>query len=398
MTHTLRTSRQRAFTLVELLVVIGIIVVIATAMLPAFGRIISSQNFATAVNSVTTTLGNARAVALSSQLPSAVSFHYDLETGTYSLETLQQYSSQATLTDPFSQTLDPDIEFYALSFRPAIGSVAVDLPSGTGVFGLSFQHERGTTESGAVRDRQRLDQKHGRGTSQWYAGEVVNGSEADSDDWIIPWVFPRSDPRMFTASNGQDFGLDPWDELTGLETDLTSTEAQEAVRHANSFAVIFGADGRARSTMSVGGREYRNFYIELPEEPYQDNLDDGDPNFRVPYDNDLQFDPDVISPSGREDGRRNEEIMLRAVDQLAVVDLAQLQEGVGVRRPWLARYNGGSPASNNYAPVPDWARDQGLISDSDGQLVRNTSRWIDRNAEIIGFNRYTGNVIRRSAR
>jgi len=376
-----------AFTLVELLVVMAIIVIALGVMLPAFGRIIASQNFASAVNSVATTLGNARAQAIATQTPTGVAFLYDIETERFSLQLLDIESNQAFLTDNKTSCLE---EPQCRAMRPMPFQTAVTLPARTGVFGLSFEHLRGRNSKGQPRENCKIDNKFGSGTNQWYAGEVINGNSADKRRHIIPWIFPRNDPRLFTRAvdptDRNTIGQDPWARLIQGKGTVTDDQAKLALRHSNSFGVFFSVDGTVRPTAFVGGRQYADVYIEFPDEP-RDIAKPDDP----PYDDPIRFDPETIPTSVRQiDRRPNREVLLRAADMLAVADLSALESGVGRRRAWLSR------TETSKAP-PGWMTATGAGADLiDDDLVRDVSRWIDLNAEVISFNRYTGNVIRRA--
>ena len=120
----------------------------------------------------------------------------------------------------------------------------------------------------------------------------------------------------------------------------------------------------------------------------------GTPVDRLPYDNSRAFDPQFFGrPSVSEQERRpNREVLLRGAEMLAVVDLSALASGVCIRQAWLARTE--MNRITKEVNGPPYIIEAGLIDDD---VVRDVSRWIDRNAEIITFNRYTGNVLRRSA-
>lgn len=380
----------RAFTLVELLVVMAIIIIALGVMMPAFSRMIASQNFASAVNSVTATLGNARALAISNGEPTGVAVYYDIERNLTFLQVLELESNNASLDDPLkasNPSCPPDILGQAL--RPALGSVPVALPPRTGVFALSFQHVRGRCLHGGANADIKIDENP---TFQWYAGEVINGENNDSRKHIIPWIFPRSDPRLFTpkASPNDRIGEDPWRTLMGLDSKLAPDKAKLALRHANTFAIFFSPDGTAVQRVGFQDREYRDAYVEIPEEPFSEAIDSD----RVPYDSPRAFDPQYFGRPqvAEEDRRPNREVLLRGAEMLAIVDLSALASGVGMRQAWLAR------TETNRITIevdgPPYIKSAGLIDDD---LVRDVSRWIDRNAEIITFNRYTGNVLRRSA-
>src|SRR5947209_8451689 len=71
---------RSAFTLTELLVVIGIIVLMLAMALPAISFITGSKSIASATNVVQSVLGRARAEALNRRAPVGVCFYIDQAT------------------------------------------------------------------------------------------------------------------------------------------------------------------------------------------------------------------------------------------------------------------------------------------------------------------------------
>jgi len=399
----LRPSRNRGFTLLELLVVSGIILLLIAVTLPAVGRLVESSNYASAINAVTATLGQARAQAIRTGRPAGVVFLFDAEREQYSLLVVE-YEERA-LSASLSSRAGEISSSNAVAFRPVSGSVPVELPRRTGVFGLCFGHISGQQRGRILWDR-RID---GFPTYQWYAGEIINGGNGDPDDDILPWVFPRNDPKLFVIqANGKEVGVDPWDHFTKVPpagesaTDpvITDNAAVQALRSAESFMIQFSPSGVVTETTALGGQDIADAYLEWPDSPR-----DRDGLVTEPYDAINTFDPENFGsdPSNPNQAttsdipirRRepNREVRLRSASVLAVVDLGRLQEGVGYRRPWLYRPS----ASKAVQPDWIWGGERPNNQDKD-ERVRAVGRWIDLNAEIIGFNRYTGTAIRRSVR
>lgn len=77
--------------------------------------------------------------------------------------------------------------------------------------------------------------------------------------------------------------------------------------------------------------------------------------------------------------------------QLAVVDMNRLAGETGVAAPWLLR------AGESPAPWREYLDSGGEVVEGPGldELVRRLSEWIDDNAEVIAFDRYTGSALRR---
>ncbi len=124
---------RRAFTILEMLVTVGIIAIATAVILPAFSAIVSSSNFASAVNTVTATLGNARALAMRNNNYTAVAFLFDSETEVYSLLTLELEAEEGASISLVATI--PNRANSLLAYRPADSTVEVELPAGTGVYG-----------------------------------------------------------------------------------------------------------------------------------------------------------------------------------------------------------------------------------------------------------------------
>lgn len=389
----LDASSRRAFTIIELLVVITVIAIAATVILPGFGRLVESNNYSSAINSVTAALGNARARAISTGRPTGVAFFFDLETERSSLQILELVGRDGGVLT--NRVTSPPPHTYCHAFRPALLSQPELLPKGTGVYALARTHVRGSV-NGQPQVNLTIDRTP---TYQWYAGEVINDGLVNPPP-IVPWIFPRTDPRMFTARDTQGtarnvfYGLDPWAIVTrgpGASWPAPTgggAGGQEAVRNVTTFFILFDDRGRQVEATYTGGEESVNAYLELPTEPYPATSTDFNPE---PYDNLNRFDPENFGEPAVDgpDRRPNREVMLRAASQLAVVDLQRLAEQTAIARPWLVR------SENSKVPMPDYLREAGY---SDNDKVQAVSRWIALNAEIIGFNPYTGNVLRRSVR
>jgi len=397
MNRPITPTRIRGFTLLELLVVSGIILLLIAVTLPAVGRLVESSNYASAINAVTATLGQARAQAIRTGRPAGVVFLFDAEREQYSLLVVE-YEERA-LSASLSSRAGEISSSNAVAFRPVSGSVPVELPRRTGVFGLCFGHISGQQRGRVLWDR-RID---GIPTYQWYAGEIINGGNGDPDDDILPWIFPRDDPRLFLVQEtDEEVGVDPWEHLTGEDTEppISDNDAIRAIRSAESFMIQFSPSGVVTETTALGGQDIADAYLEWPDTPR-----DLDGVVTEPYDAINTFDPENfggdtsninqatgsdLAPDRREPNR---EVRLRSASVLAVVDLGRLQEGVGYRRPWLYRPS----ASKAVQPDWIWGGERPNNQDKD-ERVRAVGRWIDLNAEIIGFNRYTGTAIRRSVR
>ncbi len=389
---------RRAFTLIEMLVVIAVIVVVLAIVAPSVARLMRSTNYASAVNAVTATLGRARAAAMESGRSTAVAFLFDIKTQKYTLQTLELAPSGATgaidVDEQGDLTTSLCVQNFVAAYQPLQFSAAIELPPGMGVFGLSqmIPELDSDRSSPPLLDRCPTDNRidpiaeslNGQlfDIQQWYAGEIINdGDNVLPDNNIVPWIFPRNDPRLYINE-----GDDPW---LIIAQDPTQNgvldEARAAVRHSMSFAVAFRPDGSVSSTFGagLGPQPPLDAYIEFPDLPLDDLRDPP-----VVYDDALEFDPGTLHPTDQTETRPNPEVRLRTASQLAVVDLQSLRAGAGVNKPWLVR------SETSRAPIPSNSSDPKLIYMND-ELAQNMSQWIDENAQIIGFNRYTGKTVKR---
>lgn len=408
--------RRPGFTLIEMLIVAAIIIIGVAVLLPAVGRIISSANFSSAINTVSATLGNARALAIQNGRPTGVAFLFDIKTETYTLQILELQGLNSGKLTSQDRAAGPSEHTYCLPLRPATNTVPIELPRGTGVFGLPAIPVRRmpTTPDSDRSPRNGVSDEWERGidrdTAHWYVGDVTEttfsgestGPFALSAVEEVPWIFPRSDPRLFmpedpdsAAAPRDRVGYDAYQQI--VEDGPFFNDAQRAVRHANSFCILFGADGTASATIGVGGQDSVNFYIEWSNAPVPAADTSAEPK---PYDDPDAFDPETIRDNVTgapiNQGRTpNPEVVLRSVTQLAVVDLSKMGEETGVRRPWLIR--GSNKPGAIEAPKPNWLRESlGSQQQDWDELLHRVSRWVELNGEILSFNRYTGNVIRRN--
>ncbi len=364
-------AARRAFTLLELLVVIAVIVVVVAVTVPAVARIVESANYAAAVNTVSAALGNARALAMQNGRHTGVAFLFDTETKRASLMVLELHLERGALTDRPAAGRGSA----AVAFRPAMGAKPVTLPKGTAVYGLHL-------DPAWIIQEPFIDSASE--TSNWYHGELVRAGQTDE---TIPWLFPHSDARLFLTDDNRK---DPWlNENGDLEVD------RRAVRQAESFCVLFDPDGSIVTTLSIGfGADLDIAYVEHADLP----RDLADPD-RPVYDDPARFDPEETGQgSGAlghlvRRGTQNPEVKLRPVAQLAVVDLTRLASGGGVEAPWLLR---AADATEQTPGKPYEDAGEAISGAELDDLVAEVSDWIDRNAEVIGFDRYTGAVLRRT--
>lgn len=410
-TRTKRRTPRGAFTLVEMLIVVSIIAIGATLMVPAFADVIRSINYSGAINRVTAALGNARAEAIRTGRHTGVVFLFDIETETASLQIVELLQPGALTefgTAPLTNTI-------GAAMRPVSGQVPIELPKGTAVVGLPL-----TLYVDPASDDSVVDSTGAFTTWTWYAGQAENPTDDDPSERLSLWLWPQNDPRLYTVNNpptARTFGVDPWEVLAGRApggVTVSFRDAERAVRHAQSFAILFSPSGSVVSEIESGATIVKNAWVEYPDQPIPRSKPTGNA-----YDWRDRFDPqnlgnglggsserDADLPNSRPDIRPNPEVYLRSVEQIAVVDVATMSQALGIARPWLVR------PENSRSPIPQWVRDlrgrgqtgtqksyitADTDSPTDAPLHRLVSRWIDENAEILSFSRYTGDIIRRAA-
>ncbi|MBL8745172.1 MAG: hypothetical protein JNK58_02320, partial [Phycisphaerae bacterium] len=335
-----------------------------------------------AVNAVTATLGAARTRAVKSGHRAGVAFLWDMKEERMTLQLIEQSgSSSGSLTNQVTMPCPRSpAGGYAEIFVPAVGIAPVELPKGMGVFGLSSAMETGACETG--QPLVTLPERMWR----WYAGDVINGGNDLPEDDLYLWIFPRNDPRIFTERelNGS-IGVDPWQHLRGITTNppLTNSAAIEAVRNVTSFFVVFSPDGSITTSRRTGSSDYFDAFLELTDAPINPQMPASQP-----YDDEYRFDPENFNGLPQDQRAANPEVVLRSADQLAVVDLSKLSDGVGLPKAWLVR------PTQSRAPKPAYLMSARYFDDANARAV---SRWIDINGEVLSFNRYSGHVIRRSS-
>lgn len=393
MTHRARTTRP-AFTLVEMLVVVTVIVVAMVALLPAFSRLIDSNNYASTVNAVSATLAR----SASRGVEGGVVFLWDPRLEQMTLVQVELHNADASLR------AGEDGRVPAIAFRPVPGSQPVQLPAGYGVYGLSMMHDDLAPAANPAVDPPEKD-------DTWYAEEAVwqdnpNITTTPAVRRIVlnPWLFPRNDIGLYTLDfdpanindsnhpvNVGELAPDNIQDQTALETVYDPNE-DSPWRHLQTFFIWFGADGSLRTAASMP-QGVNDCYLEHPELPFDPELEPSDPQYLLDLDD--RFDPQAYH-DGLGSGWPvfNPEVHMRPAELLAIVDFSRMREGTGVARPWYLRVD-----SDQTPPFP---QDKEAESYPLNQLnanetidVRRVYDWIDRNAEIIGFNRYTGQALRR---
>lgn len=271
-----RRRSLRSFSLIELLIVIGVMLALVAVTLPAFRSLKDSMRQSGGKNAVSAALNTARALAMREGRDVAAMFKFDVTSRVCSIELLVLDSTVD----------DSGLKSAASVFVPIEGHAPIELPEGAGVFGYGFGSSRGSSSN----------------EQNWYADlgllYPVRNTETRQDD---PWLFPRTDPLVF-----------------GERGKLTTRD----VEFLDTFIVRFSPDGTVVTNAEELGSSARggNGYVEL-------NFP-GEKKFRV-------WDPHVeIDPISNLE-HAIAEIQLRSAPFLVVVDLFELASSTGIARPWM---------------------------------------------------------------
>ena len=431
--------RRAAFTLFELLVVVGIIILLMILTVPSFATLVKSNNYTAAVNQLSGTLEAARERAIARNTETAVAVLFDLETERTSLHILDRAGRGA-----LGLSTEPDSGAqYASVFVPAPSTSPTELPEGVMIFGLSTHHivpdgddiqdsiESIVSGSALYTSRVITDGTHnpdelGVRTTAWYAGSVIPDPD-DPNVMVNTWLVPRNDPRVYMdpTIDGRDIELpvrepkgvsldelwslirDTSDDPPGLKTD--DVMATSYMRHAQSFMIRFSPQGQILAVSADTTQTDQSGYafLEFPGNPVATGSAIPPEMQGLAFDAFARFDPEATprnqtevtpSPFPYEHAGANPEVVLRSVSRLAVVELQELYRGTGVFKPWLLHATITDPDSQ--APWPDeYAPGDGpVISSFDEELDRlmiSMSEWVDQNAVLVEFSRFSGRVMKR---
>ncbi len=291
------------FTLVELLVVMGVILVLVVMTLPAFRAIQKSGRLAGAINAVTNTLSTARAQAVREGRDVAVMFRFDTRRQVCSMEVLRM---EGVVYDAGNGMTAASV------FVPILGQAPIDLPRGAGVLGYGYGASRGSPSN----------------IQNWYAdlGNLYQYSQNQQRD---PWLQPRTDVRVI-AGSGQPTTQD----VRRLETFI--------VRFSPEGTVVTNAE--ELGSLAAGG----NSFLELDP-----------PGDRTRY---FVWNPELRRGTNIGGETIHGEYQLRSVSMLAVVDLLDMAADLAIREPWMVlgdtypvdRYDANDNGVYDQTEINDW--------------------------------------------
>jgi len=298
-----RRRARRGFTLVELLVVMGVILVLVVMTLPAFRAIQKSGRLSGAINAVANTLSSARAQAVREGRDVAVMFRFDTLRQVCSMEVLR---AEGVVYDAGNGMTAATV-FVAIK-----GQAPVDLPRGAGVLGLGYGVSRG---QGGI-DRH-----------NWYedlgAIGIFRGNNARD-----PWIQPRTDPRVFAGERAAQTS-----DVEMLDTFI--------VRFSPEGTVVTNAE--ELGSLALGG----NAFLELDEPDHFDYF---------------IWKPEVRRGTNLLDETIHAEYQLRSVPMLVIVDLLDMAADLAIREPWLVvgpdidrdRSNANGNSIDDQIEINDW--------------------------------------------
>lgn len=322
---------RRAFTVIELLVVVSIGLIILTIAVPAFQSMSYSSSRSLAANSLTAATKMARDIALSTGQDGAVIFVYDPEIGKIQIIPAVKVGTVREGTTarngPANAIGLGDLPYFDRDiFVPASAGEVLEVP-------------RYWMVRGYASPRMLIDfDSAGNAAATWYTSDVHGGTnESDIIKEEAHWLFPETGffPRdAQVAGGGLDGGLD------GIDGDLPTTRQTFMIR----FNGRNGALSRDMSSaLFINPRNSR-------ERPYGDRPTSHEQTLRVDMAEDLEVWANRIVLSsdlngnnnayGRDDSElrqmlignvSNDTILVKPVSRIALYDERRLGIAVGAR-------------------------------------------------------------------
>ena len=375
---------RRAFTIVELMVVVLIGLIILAIAVPAFQSMVYSSNRSLAVNALQASSQMARDVALSTGQDGAVIFVYDPQVGKLQIipavmvGTLREKTTAAAGSGG-SSALSDSPYFDRDVFVPASAGETLEVPR--------YWMVRGYVPPRALIDRDSA----GNAVANWYTSDVYGGTDPftniKSKD---QWVFPETGffPLDAQVAGG---GLDG--DLSAVDTTLPTARQSFMIRFSARTGVVSKSTNAA---LFINPRNSR-------KRPYGDRPTRYEQSLRVDMAEDLgvwasriinsaDLTGDGI-PYGRDDeelrsqligNASNDTILVKPVTRLALYDERKLGVGVGSRGLNQQTQTLYLPADQQDADTRI-GFDLSLFSSmSEGELLEKINQWVDGDTNFDG--------------
>ncbi len=390
MNRTFRDTALRAFTVVELLVVIVIAVLLLTIAVPAFQATIYSSNRSLAVNAVQASSIMARDAAINTGRDGAVVFVYDptvqriniipaIRVGTIRENTTAR-SGPGGGGGPPTAGFGDQPYFDRDVFVPAPVGEVLSLPA--------FWMVRGYAAPGMLLD---IDSAGGEAAtwynSNMYGGTNTNQSEKDDAHWVFPETgfFPQDQQVNGGALDG---GLSP------IDRDAPTARQSFMIRFDSRTGAV-SRDTRAALFIDPRNSRERPWGDLNDITPYQETL-------RVDLADDLEVWATRVLTSadltgegysyGQDDLRlreqligtvSNDTILVKPVSRVALYDERQLALALGARG-LNAVTNTIYEPHDQTDPDVDIKIDEDLFATSDSMRIEKINMWIDGDTDFSG--------------
>ncbi len=326
MTRTKPTFRRPAFTIVELMVVVGIIVLLVAVAVPSFNAMTYSATRSLAENSLRRSVTVARDVSLRSSQggDGAIVFLFDAS-GQMSIVPAEQVGTfkdvvpgggqngigginEPPFSGFFGQYINRDV------FVPSGLAEAIPLPA--------FWNVRGYAPGGLMLD----SMNSGREIAEWYNSEHYGGTDpGDLTKIQGNWVFPesgfydanRSAPATADGSTGRQSFMVRFDASTGAITGSLRSSVLVDPRPSEADRDTYNPADRRRAWRRVDKADDLGVWASRA-------IQDANPDANGTYYNDEDF---------RERSRligsaSNDTVLIRPVSRLALADERRLAAGI----------------------------------------------------------------------
>lgn len=383
-TLTSRGPAGRAFTVVELLVVVGIILLVLAIAVPAFSSMLYSSQRSLAVNGLRGAVTTARDIALRADRggDGAVVFLFDAGGQLRIVPAVQV----GTLTENATGQLDELGNIERDVFVPSPIADTVTLPKFWAVSGYAPAGFLVDTNQGGVN------------LFEWYDGRHTGGDPGvrgavPAAKFRSYWLFPESgfyDVDEQTPGAGQGAGnISAAGSPTGRQSFMIRFEAGTGIIKAGGRSALFvdprPSAQRPYSSNPLDAENWKRVDLAESVENWAVRVlrsPDPDGDGRV---------MDLDSPDGSDQAERsrllgsssNDTVLVKSVDRIALYDLRRLASGVGARglnRDTDSLYQAYASA-DGIALDMDLFRDLG--SGDETLAMQNIGRWIVGDTEPV---------------